>query len=400
MHDATDLNGPLFEQTESSISKEHSSIVDHVFLNSYSNTPQVSSISAEEGNGHVYHLSDTPEGSPTSEAADDGQVYQLANSPQGSPTSAKKEEQHVFNPPAKSRKNNWLVSTILGEIPIVGHFFQEAKCSKVLCSSSKSVLELAAGGGAMVLAAVELEEDVTARIFTLAATMMFGKAMGAIVYNMLANGTSALRECFSRHNAARALSIAGWDDHSLDLASSTAGKRGSGSVVSSQKRGSASLSLSSVDLTPQDGDHDLGNFLGYNPYPEDEGALVEIKESAAPWRNHWFVKNALSEVPIVGHFFRVEKCYDAFYSAGKSVVGLAGGMAAITLMPIPAEESLEERSAKLVVAMACGEAAGKVAYNMANSAITNFYQCCLKQNTACQEKRRGPMARDVKISLH
>jgi hypothetical protein len=386
MHDATDLNGLLFEQTELSISQHHSSIVDHVFLNSYSNTPQVSSISS------------------TSAAEDNGSVYQLANSSEDSPISAAKAEEHIFNPPAKNWKNNWLVSTILGEIPVIGPFFREAKCSKALCSSSKSVFELAAGGGTMTLASVELEEDVTARIFTLAATMIFGKAIGAIVYNMLATGASALRECFSQHNAARALSLPGSDDHSFHLTSSTAistGKRGGGSAVFSQKRGSDSLSLSSVALNPESGDpEDLVEFLKYNSDPEEEGDLVDVKERAAPRRNHWFVKNALSEVPIAGHFFRVEKCYDAFYSAGKAVFGLAGGMAAITLMPIPAEESLEERSTKLAVAMACGEAAGKVVYNMSNSAITNFYQCCLKQNTACQEKQRAPMPREVKISLH
>ena len=114
-----------------------------------------------------------------------------------------------------------------------------------------------------------------------------------------------------------------------------------------------------------------------------ERRLCCNKKSNVPrkrWRRNWFVRTFLAEVPIVGHFFSKSKCSDILYYALKSVCELAGGGAAMALIPEEPAETEKARIFKLTVAMAAGKAVGAMAYNTVIGGARMLYDCYLKHS--------------------
>lgn len=104
----------------------------------------------------------------------------------------------AVNNEAKGWRNNWLVRTVLVEVPIVGHFFRE-KCSDALYFAGQSVCELTAGGIAMALVPVKpeasREEELTARFIAVTVGMYAGDVIYKVV-GSACNGMIMLRQCY------------------------------------------------------------------------------------------------------------------------------------------------------------------------------------------------------------
>lgn len=95
------------------------------------------------------------------------------------------------------------------------------------------------------------------------------------------------------------------------------------------------------------------------------------------WKNNWFVKNVLSEIPIIGAFFRARSITYAVHQAFKSTVMIVGGSVGMMLhiLKIENTDTMGVRMTKDTVNMAIGMMAGNVAYNALISLASCIYKC-------------------------
>ena len=93
-------------------------------------------------------------------------------------------------------------------------------------------------------------------------------------------------------------------------------------------------------------------------------------EHERTWRDNWFIKNILAEIPVIGGFFHTSKPAKALYHAGKSTCMLLGGttMMMLHVLPIDENDGFGEKFAKMTADMVIGMTAGKVLYNTITSA--------------------------------
>jgi hypothetical protein len=83
------------------------------------------------------------------------------------------------------------------------------------------------------------------------------------------------------------------------------------------------------------------------------------------WRDNWFVKNVMAEIPIVGPFFTAKTFPQAMHLSGKSAAMLIGGTTAMALDLIPSneEDSMALKMTKMTTNMAIGMAIANSVYN-------------------------------------
>ena len=95
------------------------------------------------------------------------------------------------------------------------------------------------------------------------------------------------------------------------------------------------------------------------------------------WRRHWFVKNILAELPLIGGFFLTDNLPRALHYTGKSVAMLAGGAAGMMLETIKTTttDSMGVRMTKATTNMAIGMSLGNMTYNTLHSlSMTAYYR--------------------------
>lgn len=104
---------------------------------------------------------------------------------------------------------------------------------------------------------------------------------------------------------------------------------------------------------------------------------LDIEDEGEGWKNNWFVKNVLSEIPIVGAFFRTGTITCAIRQAFKSTVMIVGGSVGMMLhiLKIENTDTMGVRMTKDTVNMAIGMMAGNVAYNALISLASSIYKC-------------------------
>jgi hypothetical protein len=103
-------------------------------------------------------------------------------------------QDYVLSNEKKSQRKRWFVEKILRELPIIGGLFDSytKKCRAKLSAVGKSVCELAAGGIAMALVPVALEESTELRMAKLVTTMTVGMAAGNMVYNTVSSANDGM----------------------------------------------------------------------------------------------------------------------------------------------------------------------------------------------------------------
>lgn len=97
------------------------------------------------------------------------------------------------------------------------------------------------------------------------------------------------------------------------------------------------------------------------------------------WRNNWFVKNVLAEIPIFGAIFHTSNVPHALHNAGKSTAMLIGGSTGMMMDMLLTKDEMESMAitiTKSTVNMAVGMMVGTVAYNALYSAGNFAYQKC------------------------
>lgn len=94
---------------------------------------------------------------------------------------------------------------------------------------------------------------------------------------------------------------------------------------------------------------------------EHHTTILEEKD----WRHHWFVKNVLAEIPIIGGFFHTAKVPHALHHAGKSAAMLIGGTYGMMfgLLKKADTDTMATSVAKNTTNMALGMMAGTILYN-------------------------------------
>lgn len=83
------------------------------------------------------------------------------------------------------------------------------------------------------------------------------------------------------------------------------------------------------------------------------------------WRNNWFVRNVVAEIPIIGPFFVAKSFAQAFHLSGKSAAMLIGGttVMALDLIPSYEEDSMALKMTKMTTNMAIGMTVANSLYN-------------------------------------
>ncbi len=84
------------------------------------------------------------------------------------------------------------------------------------------------------------------------------------------------------------------------------------------------------------------------------------------WRDNWFVKNVLAEIPIVGSFFKTSNLAHAFHHAGMStsmILGATTTMMFISLTDMKESDSTGTKFAKMTIDMSTGMMGGVLTYN-------------------------------------
>lgn len=96
------------------------------------------------------------------------------------------------------------------------------------------------------------------------------------------------------------------------------------------------------------------------------------------WRSNWFVRNILSELPIIGAFFHTGNIPRAIHHAAKSTAMIAGGSTAMMLQIIPKDmqDDMTTNITKDITNMAIGMTLGSIAVNIVYSTGNTISQKC------------------------
>jgi hypothetical protein len=102
-----------------------------------------------------------------------------------------------------------------------------------------------------------------------------------------------------------------------------------------------------------------------------------IKEKPQGWRDNWFVKNVLAEIPIIGGFFQTASIPEVLHLGGKSAAMLIGGSTVMmfNLLGSHEHEDMAVGMTKMTANMAIGMAGGTIVYNTAFSLGKSTYHC-------------------------
>jgi hypothetical protein len=114
-------------------------------------------------------------------------------------------------------------------------------------------------------------------------------------------------------------------------------------------------------------------------------------EPARGWRKHWFVKNFLVELPIIGGFFHTQNIPQMLNHAAKSTAMIVGGAVGMMSVPRSEQDSMVTEMAMQTLAMAAGMTASAVAYNGLYHAGRMVYQY-KHVTTATQSEPQPPQA--------
>ncbi|HXH55066.1 MAG TPA: hypothetical protein VNK03_04920 [Gammaproteobacteria bacterium] len=134
----------------------------------------------------------------------------------------------------------------------------------------------------------------------------------------------------------------------------------------------------SNDVTEYSSHPPIFEAIFYNSDDED-ASLSEMR--GKNWRRNWFVRTFLTDIPIVGYFFRVpNNCTNTVYFSVKSVFKLAVGAASMVFVPVEQAESVEARIFKLTTALVIGKAVGGMIYNTVGIGMRALYEYCLKNH--------------------
>lgn len=97
------------------------------------------------------------------------------------------------------------------------------------------------------------------------------------------------------------------------------------------------------------------------------------------WRDYWFVKSVLRELPIVGGFFASEKVGEMLYHAGHSAAMIGGGTFGMMFNAIATPQETDDRAtvmAKMTANMIVGSTLTTMTYNsIIDYAILNYRYC-------------------------
>lgn len=107
-------------------------------------------------------------------------------------------------------------------------------------------------------------------------------------------------------------------------------------------------------------------------------STIAIQETS--WREQWFVRNILTEIPVLGSFIKIRDYWSALYDAGKCVAMLGGGAVLGVALPPPADSSSEYRVAHMAATMGAGGFLVKAAYI---STVAAAEKACLFSYSSC-----------------
>ena len=91
------------------------------------------------------------------------------------------------------------------------------------------------------------------------------------------------------------------------------------------------------------------------------------------WRDKWWAKYVLAEIPIVGGFFSKKSRNEALHDAGKCVATLVCSTASMMTV-MQRDDPFLLASLKMLGSMAIGTTSGKVIYNGAYNGGALLYQ--------------------------
>ena len=105
---------------------------------------------------------------------------------------------------------------------------------------------------------------------------------------------------------------------------------------------------------------------------------VETQHKIPTWRQHWFVENCLTPIPIVGPFFKTSNTRCALQQAGKSAGMLFGGTAYMMLnvSNMQMDDTPERKFGKMLLDMAVGMTLGVISYNVVFGAGKKLKDSC------------------------
>lgn len=109
-----------------------------------------------------------------------------------------------------------------------------------------------------------------------------------------------------------------------------------------------------------------------------------IEQEQKGWRNNWFVKNVLAEIPIIGGFFHSANIGHALHNAGKSTAMLVGGTTGMMIDMMVEKNEMDSMAlsmTKSTANMAAGMMTGNVIYNTLFSLGNTIYRKCNTQST-------------------
>lgn len=106
-------------------------------------------------------------------------------------------------------------------------------------------------------------------------------------------------------------------------------------------------------------------------------------QASSGWRNNWFIKYVVAEIPIIGSFVTAKTLYQGFHQSGKSAAMLVGGTAAMALDMIPSNEqdSMTLKMTKMTANMAVGMTVANSLYNGLWNGGEMLYQYCVHRNS-------------------
>lgn len=96
------------------------------------------------------------------------------------------------------------------------------------------------------------------------------------------------------------------------------------------------------------------------------------------WRNWWFVKHILSELPIIDGICKYENNKDMFYYSSRSTVALVVGTTVMmaNLFDIQDSNPMMLKAVKMAAGMGLGMASGVISHNGASFFINTIQSYC------------------------